>query len=693
MARLFPNKLPGKALPEVLRVFRKLKKLPDEFSVWYSLSDSESAPHFLLIWRERFAFLVHVASTSQQLAESALQPEMFGSAPSLDINDLGREEIQVLEEFQHRLAEKYPEPLPLRHLVVFPNVSQNTLDAVTLHRGELTETNFLNIHQLGDSDLPLLLESFTSEALDSTQVIHLRHTFTPEMIVPVQFSSLSPLQKPSSNTTASVFTGLLDLDQEWCVKNNLYLPDEAMSIAEGGRVSEEPATYNHHLVTGVAGSGKSLVLLYRALLNNRLRKNARVLVLTHNKAINHELKDRFSQLESDAHTASRIEWRTFFGWASHLMPKMPENIISPKEVKRILGETLAVEKLCNHSVEFVMDEIGFIKDHRILEKESYLSMPRTGRGKPLNANQREVIWHILGLYQNHLSANKMTDWHGVALLFHQLAVTDRRPFARYDYILIDEAQFFAKVWFDIVSAALRPGGEIFLAADPTQGFLKRRQSWLASGIDIRGRSRQLRRAYRNSRAILHFAKAFCAMRGVDASENPDFNLPTEKQISDIPVAGTAPDIILCPNIQDLNQRAVNEIVSLRESGLRNGQVLILHACSQDLGSFKASLQNALGNGLVHDAKDGARPTDSFCQVCTLNAGTGLEAPIVFLLGIDSLLEKEQLPFLPDDEKQELQQTHTQKLYMAITRAGQRLLIFSKNPQIHQMLKQCEKTHG
>ena len=76
------------------------------------------------------------------------------------------------------------------------------------------------------------------------------------------------------------------------------------------------------------------------------------------------------------------------------------------------------------------------------------------------------------------------------------------------------------------------------------------------------------------------------------------------------------------------------------------------------------------------------------EVYNETSATGLEAPIVFLPGIDSLLEKEQAPFLPDDEKQELQQTHTQQIYMAITRAGQRLVIFSKNQQIHAMLTGC-----
>jgi len=249
VARLFPNKLPGKTSIEVARAFRKLKKLPDDFSVWYSLSGSKTAPHFLLVWRERFAFLIHVASTSQQLADSALQPDMFNPEKTLDIDDLGCEEIHILEEFRDRLAQEYSQPLPLRQLVVFPNVNQNTLDAVSLHRSSNEEINFLSMHQLGDREFLLLLEEFTSEALDRTQVIHLRHAFTPEMMVPKSFSSHAPLQRADSNTEASIFTGLLDLDQEWCVKNSLFLPDEALAFAEGGRVAEEQSTYHHQLVT------------------------------------------------------------------------------------------------------------------------------------------------------------------------------------------------------------------------------------------------------------------------------------------------------------------------------------------------------------------------------------------------------------------------------------------------------------
>ncbi|MFT7301653.1 MAG: superfamily I DNA/RNA helicase, partial [Akkermansiaceae bacterium] len=240
----------------------------------------------------------------------------------------------------------------------------------------------------------------------------------------------------------------------------------------------------------------------------------------------------------------------------------------------------------------------------------------------------------------------------------------------------------AKGWFDVVRKALKPKGQLFLAADPTQGFLKRRQSWLASGIDVRGRTTRLHRPYRNTRSILNFAARFFDSRRRENPEiNPEsFNLPTGEQLRKTPKTGSPPEIISCPTRQDIHLRAANEIAKLREGGLPAGQIFVLHADSGRLSAFESTLVTRLGNrDLVHNAKDGLLPTNAFCQTSTLNAVTGLEAPIVFLLGIDSILDRELDPQLSPEERNELHASQTSLLYMAFTRAGQKLIILSTSP--------------
>jgi superfamily I DNA/RNA helicase len=72
-------------------------------------------------------------------------------------------------------------------------------------------------------------------------------------------------------------------------------------------------------------------------------------------------------------------------------------------------------------------------------------------------------------------------------------------------------------------------------------------------------------------------------------------------------------------------------------------------------------------------------------VSNLNAATGLEAAVVFLLGADSLLASEADPRLDADARAELVADHTRLLYMAATRAAQRLVIFSHTPAVTDWL--------
>lgn len=73
----------------------------------------------------------------------------------------------------------------------------------------------------------------------------------------------------------------------------------------------------------------------------------------------------------------------------------------------------------------------------------------------------------------------------------------------------------------------------------------------------------------------------------------------------------------------------------------------------------------------------AWPGQGSLAVTTLNAATGLEAPVVMLLGMDRLLETEGDPRLSEDERNDLRRDHTRLLYMGFTRAGQRLIVLRR----------------
>jgi superfamily I DNA/RNA helicase len=136
--------------------------------------------------------------------------------------------------------------------------------------------------------------------------------------------------------------------------------------------------------------------------------------------------------------------------------------------------------------------------------------------------------------------------------------------------------------------------------------------------------------------------------------------------------GVPPAIIPLSSEQDELTRVVNEIRALRAAGTPLAHIMVLHASWQGVDRARERLEAEFGAAAVANPRD--VPPGAHLRVCTLNAATGLESPIVFVLGAHTMLEAEGSVWLSDEERAELVRDNTRKLYMALTRAGQRLAL-------------------
>jgi superfamily I DNA/RNA helicase len=218
---------------------------------------------------------------------------------------------------------------------------------------------------------------------------------------------------------------------------------------------------------------------------------------------------------------------------------------------------------------------------------------------------------------------------------------------------------------------VRPGGgQLFLAADPTQGFLKRRQSWLAGGLNVRGQSARLLRCYRNTREILAFATAFYRSR--IPREEEEVNLPGPLEIDRLN-PGDAPRLLPVDSLQSETSRVANEIASALRAGADPEHFLVIQNDATMVARFIETLNRVVGRPIGRDLGD-RRSYSPGVRVSSLNAGTGLESPVVFLCGLDLLLEKEDALGLDTEERAELISDNTRRIYMGMTRASRKLLI-------------------
>lgn len=654
MASILPNTPLGPLPPEKLKIFRLLRQLPDGYTIWQRLHGgqrgADAGPDFWVRREDGRCALLTVAAATPAEVRQARQTSLF--AP---MARPGAAEEAGLARFWSGLD--FPQAASPQELlpgaILFPGVPRADLVAALdpppagVSRGAKEE--------LTPEALAAWLDAQLGPPLSAEQTDVLRRAFTPEVVVPAQLTVRKPIERA---TGAALTDYLLSYSQEHVLKHDLDLSDEAETASDNLRLQ---------LVNGVAGSGKSLILLYRARLLRQFFPRKRLLVLTHNRPLIHDLRRRYALLSGGD---TGVEWRTFHGWCAKYWPASEPQ---PRRIR--LGERHAlIERVWQghladtaFSPELLRSEIDWLKDRLITTRQGYLLADRSGRGFALREGMRGRVYDAIHAYQEELQRRGLVDFGDVPRRLWRALLHEPAAFPRYDVVLIDEAQFFAPIWFEIVKRVLEPRhGQLFMVADPTQGFLKRRQSWLASGLQVRGHTQRLEKCYRTTREILGFATRFYQQRlPGDDEAHVSANL-------ELAPGGLPPEVVALRSEQDELARVVNEVRALVAGGAKPEHILVIHADWQGAQRALERLQAEFGAAQVAHPKEGADP--GRIRVCQLDSATGLESPIVFLLGAHRLLEAEGSLRIAEEERAERVRDTTRRLYMAMTRAGQRLVL-------------------
>ena len=655
MAKLLPD-LQGHKLPKgVAPICSRLRQIDcDDLVCRLALPiNGQPLPEFFLLYQEQYAFLVSISNlTTRQITEQ-LHGDLFSKADDhLFREEFGLRERQLLDDCYELLtAEITEQAKPQLHLnrwVLFPHASRAILDQA--------------IQVLDDPDYTLIAKEECSAAALLRRITAEALTPAPEsalhrMREMYHSAELAPKAAPDkAKATIQQHDIFLDLNQESLIKTDFDLSGEGRAVVEAGS----------RLVTGAAGSGKSLILIHRAKLLAEMDANARILVLTHNRPLNGYLSTRFGHISQ----RKNITWKTFFSWITG------QHRSGLKVIHRYACEAL-ISDLLNDSplagklpCSFLLEEFTWITDNDCTERDTYMNTPRTGRKRPLGPALRSELHALYQHYHYTLAERGQTDWSGLAHAYLSALRAEQLAPERYDAIFIDEAQFFVPVWFECVRRALKPNGQLFMAADPTQGFLGSGQSWQqTSGFDIRGKSHSLTRPYRNSRAILDFAVRFYRSRVPVDDER--IHLPSAEDMAALP-SGLTPEFMRFTSTQDQTRWIAKRLAeAITQNEFKASQVLLLH-------DDRSQTENLIRLINKESPKLAAKADAPDCHECirvgSINAATGLEAPIVFLLGLDRIFEAEQdLQTDPADSSEQILR-NTRKVYMALTRAMERLVI-------------------
>ena len=494
----------------------------------------------------------------------------------------------------------------------------------------------------------------------------------------------APVRRDNS---AKFQTFFLNFDQEQATKLDLLenLPLAAQMTVE----SDIDHWMSVRLINGVAGSGKTLILINRAILYCKKYPDKQALFIIHNKPIVEIVRYNFTTYYGGV--PKNLKICTFHSFAlsqqsvviGNTKPLFSGDLFSSLKKQILSNELEPYQKLQISDLQ-IWSEIEYINDYLIEDKSAYLEYDRQGRGFALQRSQREMIWHLYELSVKLLaSADK---GYLPSLYIRQLAISEgvRDKLRQYDHILIDEAQFFFPSWFQLAKLSLVDNGLLFICADPNQGFLKSRLSWKNAGLNVRGRTKKLNYSYRTTCEILSAANAL--LESID-EDSDDFVKPDLNNM----VRGSKPRVIYSNTTQDEENRFLNELkccVTLSADSSKNNmlldpaslnQIMVLFSKDTNAKRLKNIIENAIGKNTVvncNDFKDLTSNLGGRIRLASINSCTGMESGVAFVVGIGPLLNEENNLDLKEDEREIVRHESLRRLYVAMTRAGQKLILLS-----------------
>ena len=492
--------------------------------------------------------------------------------------------------------------------------------------------------------------------------------YFPEAEIPAACTMRRTFHRDNS---AKLEPTYLDTQQEWASKLDLELPPDQVSNA---------GDFSVRLINGVAGSGKTLIAVNRALLLAELFPTQRLLLLIHNTPIVADIKERLHRAHGGL--PANLEISTFFSWARQqwrnafrTQPKM----VAAQRVHELIKRHRTTWPEIQQTDTQILDELDFINESLLTDAAGYLQVSRAGRGYALRPIERSTLWALSQVVAQELAKSQQLMWSALPLRICQ-ADTRHERLQKFHHILVDEAQFFAPSWLQLVKLSLAANGQLFLCADPNQGFMKSRLSWKSAGIDVVGRTKKLRKSYRTTRAILEAATGVLKASGALGSVDPDDYLEPN---FDGMVEGTQPTLLYVDSPHDAIERLTNELAATYDTqNTPLSATLVIYGDNVPKRPLYDQLSTYFDHNVWWFNEDSQKKLPphgygrDYLRMANVDTATGLEGAIVFLLGVEHLFVDALVAGITDDEHAADLEERARKLYMAMTRAGQRLIVIS-----------------
>ncbi|MBO9664949.1 MAG: UvrD-helicase domain-containing protein [Dokdonella sp.] len=432
-------------------------------------------------------------------------------------------------------------------------------------------------------------------------------------------------------------------------------------------------------VSGSAGTGKTIVALHRAVHLAHTNPDARVLLATFSETLANALRGLLKRLlTGQPRLGERIDVHTLDDLAVRLYEPVfgRARVASRDDLRAELSEAATQTGSGMFSDALLLGEWEEVADAWQLESwEAYRAARRLGRKTRLPEARRAALWSVFERVRVKLAARGLMTLPGVyAKVETELATRKHPPF---DFAVIDEAQDLNVAQLRFLTALGRHHVDaLFFAGDQGQRIFQTPFSWKALGIDVRGRSRTLRINYRTSHQIRMQADHLLGPEVSDADGNVEERRGTVSMFN-----GPAPEVCVFDTQLAEAEAVAAWLKRCRGEGTAFREIGIFVRCEAELNR---ALQAVHISGQPFKRLDGSIDDETDrVSIGTMHLAKGLEFRAVAVMACDDdvIPSQERTEDAADDaDLQEIYDTERHLLYVACTRARDRLLVTGVSPE-------------
>jgi mRNA-degrading endonuclease RelE of RelBE toxin-antitoxin system len=527
-----------------------------------------------------------------------------------------------------------------------------------------------DVRQANEDTLLLLADSLPGEAAEA--LLEIATGGKPRVWHRITLAS--PFDHPDAMRRFRVMTNVEELqralDFPW-EKWTIFLHPEQRQCVE--HEYNGPAR-----VSGSAGTGKTIVALHRAVYLARTNLESRVLLTTFSETLANALRTRLNRLVgNEPHLAERIDVYSIntLGLRLYKAHFGPVKLVSQADLAELIRQASETAGGHRFSLHFLLTEWEQIVDSWQLNTwESYRDVARLGRKTRLPETQRKILWSIFERVRSKLKEQGlMTQASVFTALSSTFAGSKNPPF---DFAVVDEAQDIgiSQLRFLAALGGDRPNA-LFFAGDLGQRIFQQPFSWKSLGVEIRGRSRTLRINYRTSHQIRQQTDRLLDPEMIDIDGN------IEKRSDTISVFnGPPPEIRVYQSESAEFEAAGAWLKEQIKAGFQPHELGVFVRSEGQLERAEAAAKMA---GLPFKILDEQVETVSgHASICTMHLAKGLEFRAVVVMACDDEIVplQERIEAVSDDsDLEEVYNTERQLLYVACTRARDRLLVTGVSP--------------